>query len=74
MARKTRKKRKENGYDDGSFVVKKSRNFNIFAFIVCLLVAFVIWVYAEGRTNEMSSDTTLESEQVRASVTETQTL
>ena len=45
------KKEKENGFDDGSFVVKKSRKFDIIAFIVCLLVAFAIWIYAEGRPN-----------------------
>lgn len=70
MARK--KKKKEQGYDDGSYVVKKSRKFDIFAFIVCVLVAFVIWVYAVGRTNDVPSDTTVESVQVSEPATETE--
>ena len=50
------KKEKDNGFDDGSFVVKKSRKFDIIAFIVCLLVAFAIWIYAEGRPNESADN------------------
>ncbi len=34
--------------DDGTYVVKKSRKSSILAFIVCLLLAFVIWAYAEA--------------------------
>ncbi len=67
-----RKKEKDHGFDDGSYVVKKNRKFDIFAFIVCVLVAFVIWVYAEGRANDVPSDTTVEGEQVSESATETQ--
>ena len=67
-----RKKKKEQGYDDGSYVVKKSRKFDVFAFIICVLVAFVIWVYAEGRTNDVPSDNTVESEQVFEPAAETQ--
>ncbi len=67
-----RKKKKEQGYDDGSYVVKKSRKFDIFVFIVCVLVAFVIWVYAEGRTNDVPSDTAVESVQTSEVATETQ--
>ena len=69
-----RKKQKDQAFDDGSYVVKKKRNFDIFAFIVCVLVAFVIWVFAAGRTNDVPSDTTVESEQICESVTETQTI
>ncbi len=37
-----------NTYDhnDGSYVVKKSRKSSIFAFIICFLIAFVIWAYS----------------------------
>ena len=31
---------------DGTYVVKKSRKHNILAFILCVLIAFVIWLYA----------------------------
>ena len=69
-----RNKKKEQGYDDGSFVVKKKRKFDIFAFIVCVLIAFVIWVCAEARTNNVPSDTALESEQACISDTEMQSI
>ena len=44
----TVKKDKKTEYvnDDGSYVVKKSRKSNIFAFILCVIIAFVIWLYA----------------------------
>ena len=32
--------------DDGSYVVKKSKKSNIFAFILCIIIAFVIWMYS----------------------------
>lgn len=42
------KRKYTENHDDGSYVVKKSRRSNILAFIVCLLIAFVIWAIAEG--------------------------
>ena len=48
----SKKKEKENGYDDGSYVIKKSRKFSIFAFILCLLVAFFIWLYATNKEQQ----------------------
>ncbi len=41
-------------HDDGSYVVKKSKKSSILAFIFCLLIAFVIWAYAEA--TESSED------------------
>ena len=35
-------------HDDGSYVVKKSKKSSIFAFVICVLVAFIIWAYAEA--------------------------
>ncbi|MBE6577127.1 MAG: hypothetical protein E7653_03210 [Ruminococcaceae bacterium] len=32
-------------HNDGSYVVKKSKKSSIFAFIICFLIAFVIWAY-----------------------------
>ena len=43
--------------DDGSYVVKKSKKHSIFAFIVCVLIAFVIWAYVEATDNKMSQGT-----------------
>lgn len=41
-------KRKQEGkmYDDGTYVVKKSRKGNIVAFVLCALIAMVIWLSA----------------------------
>ena len=39
-------KKVERVNDDGSYVVKKSRKSNIFAFILCVIIAFVIWMYS----------------------------
>ena len=64
------KKEKDHGFDDGSYVVKKNRKFDIFAFIACLLVAFLIWSFAESRANETPTDAS--SENGTASVTETE--
>ena len=41
---------------DGSYVVKKSRKSNIFAFILCLLLAFFIWAYTQSTEVDNSYD------------------
>ena len=33
-------------HNDGTYVVKKSRKSSVLAFIVCVLIAFVVWAYA----------------------------
>ena len=43
---------KESSYNDGTYVVKKSRKHSILAFIICLFVAFAIWLYATNKENE----------------------
>ena len=45
----SKKKEKDHGYDDGSYVIKKSLKFSFFAFILCMLIAFAIWVYAANK-------------------------
>ncbi len=47
-------------HDDGTYVVKKSRKSNILAFILCLLVAFVIWAYAASFGSDSPSGTDTE--------------
>lgn len=47
---------KENIYDDGSYVVKKSRKHNILGFIICLLIAFVIWLYAANSEKDFQDN------------------
>ena len=39
------KENKDMTLNDGSYVVKENRHKNIPAFIICLLLAIVIWVY-----------------------------
>jgi hypothetical protein len=34
--------------EDGQVTVQKKRRHNLFSLIVCLLVAFVIWLYASS--------------------------
>ena len=42
---------------DGSYVVKKSRKSNIFAFVLCLLLAFFIWAYTQSTEVNNGHDT-----------------
>ena len=41
--------------DDGAYVVKKSKKLNIFAFVLCVLASFSIWLYV---MNTQTSDYT----------------
>lgn len=42
------KERTENIHDDGTYVVKRTRKSSVIAFIVCILIALVIWCYAKA--------------------------
>ena len=48
----SKEKRNAESHDDGSYVVKKSRKSSVLAFILCLLIAFVIWAYADATESE----------------------
>lgn len=52
----SKKKQNERMEDDGTYVVPKNRKANIFAFIVCFLVALLIWVYATNLDNKQKSE------------------
>ena len=39
-------KQTESREENGNYVVKKGRKSNIIAFILCFLVACIIWIYA----------------------------
>ncbi|MBQ8849951.1 MAG: hypothetical protein IJ011_06460 [Clostridia bacterium] len=43
-----KREKNENVYDDGTYVVKKNRKESIIAFIICVLIAFAIWIYAKN--------------------------
>ena len=34
--------------DERRYVAKENKKFHIFAFILCVLIAFVIWLYASN--------------------------
>ena len=48
----SKRKRNETQRDDGTYVAKKRGKFNIFAFIVCVLIAVIIWLYASNLENK----------------------
>ncbi len=63
----SKRKRNESSRDDGTYAAKKKGKFNIFAFILCLLIAFVIWLYAsnlDDKTKEENMGTTDHTEVV----------
>ena len=57
----SKKKHTELMDDDGSYVVKKNRKLNIFAFILCLLVALLIWIYATNLENRRRAEEAVDS-------------
>ena len=63
-----KKRETEQVYDDGSYQVKRSRKGEVLSFIVCLLIAFVLWIYA---TNVNIQKMAEESAPSDAEITET---
>ncbi len=54
-----RNKNTDTEHDDGSYVTKKSKKSSIFAFIVCVLIAVVVWAYAEAtETQRLAAEST----------------
>ena len=52
----SKKKENAHGYDDGSYVAPKRRKFSFFAFILCMLIAFSVWVYATNKANRLAEE------------------
>ena len=44
----SKRKHNQTARDEGSHFVEKNKKFHIFAFILCVLIAFVIWLYASN--------------------------
>ena len=42
-------------FDDGSYVAKK-KNHSVGVFLVCVLIAFLIWIYASALENKKASE------------------
>ena len=57
--------------DDGSYVVKKTKKSSILAFVFCVLLAVVIWAYAEA--DEKRDNAASDNDAPQASVTVTDT-
>ena len=53
-------KRKQDGkmHDDGTYVVKKSRKGNIIAFVLCALIALIIWLSATNNEKKEAEEQT----------------
>ncbi len=58
----SKRKQMKEMYDDGSYVVKKNRKMNIFAFIFCLLIATAIWLYATNTEKRLEAEEQTESQ------------
>lgn len=65
------RKEKQIVSDDGSYVVKKSKKLDVLAFILCLIVAFCVWVYVMNTQNTDYTKTfTLDLETINENVLE----
>ena len=42
--------------ENGAYVIKKSKKSSVIAFIVCVVVAFLIWSYAEALALKAEKD------------------
>ena len=56
--------------DDGSYVVKKTKKSSILAFVFCVLLAFVIWAYAEADEKRDNSAMTDDAPQAGVEMTD----
>ena len=57
-------------HDDGSYVVKKTKKSSILAFVFCVLLAFVIWAYAEAEERRSDADVNTDDTQVNVEVSD----
>ena len=68
----SKQKQNEQTHDDGSYVVNKSRKRNIIAFILCVLIAFVIWLYASNIEEKKQAEAMQNAVPSNATVTDAQ--
>ena len=64
----SKRKRNESSSNGGNYVAKKNRKLNIFAFILCLLIAFVAWLYASNLEARPKADLAASKDYVEAVV------
>lgn len=55
----SKRKRNESSRNDEMYVAKKNGKFHIFAAILCVLIAFVIWLYASNLEKKQKEETGL---------------
>lgn len=53
----SKRKQNQSARDEGSYVAEKNKKFHIFAFILCVLIAFVIWLYASNLEKNNKDET-----------------
>ena len=53
----SKRKQNQTARDEGSHFVEKNKKFHIFAFILCVLIAFVIWLYASNLEKNNKDET-----------------
>ena len=64
-----KRKQDEIKHDDGTYVVKKSRKGNIASFILCALIALIIWLYATNDEQKKLQEQEQQQQQTTAAVT-----
>ncbi len=52
----SKRKRNESSRNEEFYVAKNNGKFHIFAFILCVLIAFVIWLYASNLENKRKEE------------------
>ena len=52
----SKRKRNESSRNEENYVAKTNGKFNIFAFVLCFLIAFVIWLYASNLENKKKEE------------------
>ena len=53
----SKRKQNQSARDEGSYVAEKNKKIHIFAFILCVLIAFVIWLYASNLEKNNKDET-----------------
>ena len=71
----SKRKQNQSAREDSNRAEKRDNKFNIFAFILCVLIAFVIWLNASNaEDNNKETTIVIENAQAAATVALTETL
>ena len=61
----SRRKHDEAFHDDDTSAIQKGKKKNIIAFIFCILIAFIIWIYASNVDNKNNNTESSDTSSVR---------